>query len=410
MKAFSDSNLEAIRKDFPILQKTMRGKRLVYLDSGATAQKPVQVIDAMDQFYREHYGTVHRAIYELAEYSTQAYSEVREKVRAFLNASSIEEIIFTRGATESINLVAYSFGKAFVKPGDEILISALEHHSNIVPWQILCEDRGAVLRVIPVDDGGVLDLEAYQTLLNSKTRLVALTHVANSIGTLNPIKEMAAMAHQVGACVLVDGAQAAPHLPLDVSWLDVDFYVFSGHKLYGPTGVGVLFGREELLNRMPPYQGGGDMILHVTFEKSTYNTLPLKFEAGTPMMAEIIGLGAAVDYLEALGREAVHMHENDLLVYATQRLVEVPKVRIIGNAPHKGAIISFVVEGTHHLDVGTFLDLKGIAVRTGHHCAQPTMQRYGVSGTVRASFGLYNTRAEIDLFVDALSDVVKKLA
>ncbi len=410
MPALSDQSTAEIRKDFPVLHKTMRGKQLVYFDSGATAQKPVQVIDAMDCFYREHYGTVHRAVYELAEYSTQAYSGVREKVRAFLNASKVEEIIFTRGTTESINLVAHSFGKAFVKPGDEIIISTLEHHSNIVPWQMLCEVRGAFLKVIPVDDIGVLDLEAYQRLLTPKTRLVAIAHVANSIGTLNPVKEMAAMAHQAGAYLLVDGAQAAPHLPLDVRSLGVDFYVFSGHKLYGPTGIGVLFGREELLQQMPPYQGGGDMISHVTFEKTTYNALPLKFEAGTPMIAEAIGLGAAVDYIESIGLEAICAHENDLLQYATLRLAEVPKLRLIGTAPHKGAIISFVVEGAHHLDVGTFLDLKGIAARTGHQCAQPTMQRYRVAGTVRVSFGLYNSRSEVDLFIAAMQDIVKKLS
>lgn len=409
MPALSDLALEKIRNDFPMLSKSMRGKPLVYFDSGATAQKPLQVIETLDHFYRDHYGTVHRAIYELAEYSTQAYSAVREKVRAFLNASAVEEIIFTKGTTESINLVASSFGKAFVKAGDEILISTIEHHSNIVPWQILCADRGATLKVIPVDDTGVLDIGEYQKLLTPKTRLVALTHVANSIGTLNPIKEMTAMAHQVGAYVLADGAQAAPHLPLDVRSLDVDFYVFSGHKLYGPTGVGILYGREELLQQMPPYQGGGDMIAHVTFEKTTYNTLPLKFEAGTPMIAEVIGLGAAIDYIESIGREAIFHHETNLLHYATERFVEMPQAKIIGKAPHKGAIISFVVEGAHHLDVGTLLDLKGVAVRTGHHCAQPTMQRYGVPGTVRASFGLYNTQAEIDIFIDAMKDVIKKL-
>ncbi len=409
MPLISDSTITTIRNDFPMLAKTMRGKPLVYFDSGATAQKPLQVIETMDRFYRDHYGTVHRAIYELAEYSTQAYSAVREKARAFLNASSEQEIIFTRGTTESINMVAYSFGKAFIKPGDEILISTIEHHSNIVPWQILCEDRGAILKVIPVDEAGVLDLEAYQNMLSPKTRLVSLTHVANSIGTLNPIKEMTAMAHQAGAYVLVDGAQAAPHMPVDVRSLDVDFYVLSGHKLYGPTGVGVLFGREELLNQMPPYQGGGDMIAHVTFEKTTYNVLPLKFEAGTPMIAEVIGLGAAINYIESIGRQAIYDHGMDLLHYATARLAEVPRLRIIGTAPHKGAIISFIVEGAHHLDVGTFLDLKGIAVRTGHHCAQPTMQRYGVPGTARVSFGVYNTRAEIDVFVEAMKDIVKKL-
>jgi cysteine desulfurase/selenocysteine lyase len=392
-----------------MLQKTVHGHPLVYFDSAATAQKPQSVIDAITDFYQNHYGTVHRAIYELAVFSTSQYSLVRDKIVAFLNAKKPEEIIFTRGTTESINMVAYSFGKAFIKEGDEILISAIEHHSDIVPWQILCEDRKAVLKVIPVNDNGDLDLDAYQKLLSPKTRIVAFNHVSNALGTVNPVKQMTQMAHAAGAKVLVDGAQAAPHTLVDVQDLDVDFYVFSGHKAYGPTGIGVLYGKEELLEKMPPYQGGGDMIDTVTFEKTTYSALPLKFEAGTPMIAEVIGLGAAIDYIEGIGRDNIHAREQELLSYATKKLNAVPGVRIIGNAREKGAILSFVAEGAHPLDIGTLLDLKGICVRTGHHCAQPTMQRFGVTGTARASLAFYNTPAEVDFFIDSLQGALAQL-
>ncbi len=400
---------ERRRSDFPMLQKTVHGHPLVYFDSAATAQKPQSVIDAITDFYQNHYGTVHRAIYELAVFSTSQYSLVRDKIVAFLNAKKPEEIIFTRGTTESINMVAYSFGKAFIKEGDEILISAIEHHSDIVPWQILCEDRKAVLKVIPVNDNGDLDLDAYQKLLSPKTRIVAFNHVSNALGTVNPVKQMTQMAHAAGAKVLVDGAQAAPHTLVDVQDLDVDFYVFSGHKAYGPTGIGVLYGKEELLEKMPPYQGGGDMIDTVTFEKTTYSALPLKFEAGTPMIAEVIGLGAAIDYIEGIGRDNIHAREQELLSYATKKLNAVPGVRIIGNAREKGAILSFVAEGAHPLDIGTLLDLKGICVRTGHHCAQPTMQRFGVTGTARASLAFYNTPAEVDFFIDSLQGALAQL-
>lgn len=397
------------RKDFPMLEKTMHGKPLIYFDSAATAQKPQIVIDVIRDFYENHYGTVHRAIYELSVHSTQQYQTVRRKIQAFLNAANVEEIIFTRGTTESINMVAYSFGKAFVKPGDDIIISEIEHHSNIVPWQILCEDRKANLKVIPVNDRGELRLDQFQNLLTDKTKIVAVAHVSNALGTLHPLKQIISMAHQVGAKVLVDGAQGAPHLQVDVQDLDVDFYVFSGHKIYGPTGIGILYGKEALLNTMPPAQGGGDMIENVTFLKTTYNVLPLKFEAGTPMIAEVIGLGAAIDYVTALGMDSIQKWEHELLLHATKQIEAIKGLRIIGTATHKGAIISFVVEGIHALDIGTMLDLRGVAVRTGHHCAQPTMCRFGIPATSRVSFAFYNTKEEIDQFILHLQQVIKLL-
>jgi cysteine desulfurase / selenocysteine lyase len=409
MNATVQINVSRLRHDFPMLSKKMHGKPLIYFDSAATAQKPYPVIDAITSFYRDHYGTVHRAVYQLAVRSTEEYQQTRKKIRAFLNAENEEEIIFTRGTTESINLVAYSFGKAFVKPGDEILISAMEHHSNIVPWQILCEDRGAILKVIPMNDRGELLMEEYVKLLNPRTRLVAITHVSNSLGTINPIKQIVAHAHQIGAKVLVDGAQSAPHLKVDVQDLDVDFFVFSGHKVLGPTGIGILYGKADLLNQMPPYQGGGDMIETVTFPKTTYNVLPLKFEAGTPMIAEVFGLGAAIDYIQSIGLEAIQSWEHELLTYATTQLEQIPGLKIIGQAKQKGALISFVIEGLHPLDIGTFLDLKGIAIRTGHHCAQPVMRFFNVPATARASFAFYNTKEEVDGLAAALQEVVCKL-
>lgn len=409
MSPSSQINVERLRQDFPMLNKTMHGKPLIYFDTAATAQKPSVVIDAITNFYRNHYGTVHRAVYELALHSTEEYQRSRQKVRAFLNASKDEEIIFTRGTTESINLVAYSFGKAFIKPGDEIIISAMEHHSNIVPWQILCEDYKAILKVIPMNNRGELILDEYAKLLNDRTRLVAIAHVSNSLGTINPIKQMIAMAHQAGAKVLVDGAQSAPHLKIDVQNLDADFFVFSGHKLMGPTGIGVLYGKANLLNQMPPYQGGGDMIEKVTFPKTTYNILPLKFEAGTPMIAEVIGLAAAIDYLQNIGLETIQNWEHELLTYATNQLKQIPGLKIIGQSSQKGAIISFIIEGMHPLDIGTFLDLKGIAIRTGHHCAQPVMQFFNVPATARVSFSFYNTKEEIDFLVSSLYDIVGML-
>ena len=402
-------DLQHLRKDFPMLTKTMHGKPLIYFDSAATAQKPYCVIDAIANFYRDHYGTVHRAVYELAIRSTEDYQKTRQKVRAFLNAAKDEEIIFTRGTTESINLVAYSFGKAFVKPGDEIIISAMEHHSNIVPWQMLCEDRGAILKVIPMNERGELLLDEYAKLLNPRTRLVAVTQVSNSLGTINPIKQIVSMAHQTGAKVLVDGAQSAPHLKIDVQDLDADFLVFSGHKIMGPTGIGILYGKAELLNQMPPYQGGGDMIESVSFSKTTYNVLPFKFEAGTPMIAEVMGLGSAIDYIQTIGIDAIQSWEHELLAYATAQMEQIPGLSIIGQAPEKGALISFIIDGIHPLDIGTFLDLRGIAIRTGHHCAQPVMQFFKVPATARASFACYNTKEEVDLFISALQNTIRML-
>ncbi len=407
MAAAKTPDFARLRDDFPMLKKSMHGHPLIYFDSAATAQKPQVVIDAITNFYSQHYGTVHRAVYELSVYATQAYQQVRQHLAAFLNAAKPEEIIFTRGTTESINMVAYAFGKAFIKPGDEILITEMEHHSNIVPWQLMCEDRGAILKVVPMNDRGELDLADFAKLLNAKTKIVAVAHVANSLGSINPIKEIAAMAHAAGAKLLVDGAQSAPHMPVDVQDLDADFYVFSGHKLYGPTGIGVLYGKEALLQAMPPYQGGGDMIETVTFAKTTYNVLPMKFEAGTPMIAEVIGLGAALDYITAIGMANIQRYEQQLLVYATQQLLLIEGLRIIGTAAKKEAIISFVIDGIHPLDIGTMLDLHGIAIRTGHHCAQPTMRHFGVPATARASFAFYNDKSEIDSFLVALQNVIR---
>lgn len=400
---------EKWRLDFPMLSQKMHGKPLVYLDTAATSQKPQVVIDAFSNFYAHRYATVHRAIYELSLYATQDHQEARQKVKQFLNASKVEEIVFTRGTTEAINLVAYSFGKGFIKPGDEVIISEIEHHSNIVPWQMMCEERGAVLRVIPVDDRGCLDMLAYGKLLSFRTKIVAIGHVSNALGTIHPIKEIIDMAHAKGAKVLVDGAQAAPHMVVDVKALDVDFYVFSGHKLYGPTGIGVLYGKEELLNAMPPYQGGGDMIESVSFVKTEYNVAPLRFEAGTPSIAEAVALGVAIDYIQNIGLDNIRDWEEHLLHKATASLQKIDGLKIIGNAPQKASIISFVVEGIHHLDIGTMLDLQGIAVRTGHLCAQPAMRRYGIPGITRASFALYNTESDVDCFVNALERVIKNL-
>lgn len=402
-------NFSAIRSDFPMLQKKMHGNPLIYFDSAATAQKPKSVIEAITNFYQDHYGTVHRAIYQLSLQSTQEFQITREKIQRFLNASSFDEIIFTRGTTESINLVAYSFGKAFLNKGDEIIISEMEHHSNIVPWQMICEDKGCHLKVIPMNDKGELLLDEYKKMLSSKTKLVSIAHVSNSLGTINPIKEMASMAHEVGAYFLADGAQAVSHLPVDVQELDVDFYVFSGHKLFGPTGIGVLYGKRDLLNKMPPYQGGGDMIEKVTFKETTYNTLPLKFEAGTPMIAEVIGLGKAIDYLQSVGLNKIKAWTHFLLEELTNKLIEIKGLKIIGQAHQKSSIVSFTVEGIHHLDLGTLLDLRGIAIRTGHHCAQPTMQKFNIPGTARASLSIYNTPQEINQFVIYLKEVINLL-
>ncbi len=391
-----------MKQDFPIFND----KALIYLDSAATTQKPKAVIDAITDFYTQEYGTVHRAVYALAAQATEKYQAVRQKVQRFIHAKEAEEIVFTKSTTEAINLVAATFP---FQPGDEILISEMEHHSNIVPWQMACARTGAILKVIPISDRGEILLDEYKKLLSTRTKLVSIVHVSNVLGTINPIGEMIALAHGYGAKVLVDGAQSIAHLVVDVQTLDADFFVFSGHKAYGPTGIGILYGKKELLEQLPPYQGGGDMVETVTFEKTTYQKPPLKFEAGTPMIAEVIGLGAALDYLSRVGLSAIAAKEHQLLTQATQKLLEIPKLRILGTAAHKGAIITFVVEGVHPLDLGTMLDLKGIAVRTGHHCAQPLLRRFGLTAATRVSFGLYNTSDDIDALMRALKEILPQL-
>jgi len=399
-------DVSRIRQDFPILSRTVRGGRpLVYLDNAATTQKPQVVLDALMGFYAGSNANVHRGVHELSERATAAFEGAREKVRRFLNAAHSREIIFTRNATEGINLVAQTYGVQNVHEGDEVLITEIEHHSNIVPWQMLCERQGARLRVVPVTDTGEVPLENVRRLLGPRTKLVAVTHLSNALGTITPVREIVAMAHELGVPVLVDGSQAAYHLPVDVQALDCDFYVITGHKLYGPTGIGALYGKEARLKAMPPYQGGGDMISSVTFEKTTYNVLPYKFEAGTPHIAGAVGLGAAVDYLSSVGLERVAAHEAELLEYGTRRLQEIPGLRLIGTAPRKASILSFVMDGVHPHDVGTIVDREGVAIRTGHHCAQPVMERFGVPATARASLAMYNTREEIDALVRALIKV-----
>lgn len=394
-----------IRGDFPIFRQKMHGKPLVFLDSGASAQKPQAVIDAMSEAYASYYANVHRGIYHLSQASTDAFEAARSKVARFINAAEEREIIFTRNATESINLVANSFGWQMLQPGDEVLISHMEHHANIVPWQMLRDRHGIVLKVAPIDDQGQLIWSEFERLVTPRTKLVAITHVSNTLGSVVPIADVVRLAHQRGAKVLVDGSQAVQHMPVDVQALGVDFYVFTGHKLYGPTGIGVLYGRAALLEAMPPWQGGGDMIVSVTFEKSEWADLPHKFEAGTPAFVEAIGLGAAIDYVQAVGLPAIHAHEQALLAYATERLRGINRLQIIGNAPGKAAVISFVVGGIHPHDVGTILDREGIAVRVGQHCAHPVMERFGVPATVRASFGMYNTREDVDALCAGLQRV-----
>ena len=398
-------DVREIRKDFPVLSREVHGKPLVYLDSGASAQKPRQVIRAMAEVMEEHYSNVHRGVHLLSQECTDRFEAARERAAGFLNAATSDEIVWTRGATEAINLVASSWGQANISAGDEIVISTLEHHSNIVPWQFLRDRLGAVLKVIPVDDDGEIDMDAYADLLSDRTRMVSVTHVANSIGTVLPVRTMARMAREKGALFMVDGCQAAPHMPVDVRALGVDFYCFSGHKAYGPTGIGVLWGRKELLDAMPPYQGGGEMIAHVTFERTTFKEAPHRFEAGTPAIVEAVGLDAALAYVEGLGREAVQAHEADLLAYAHECLGAVPGVSIIGTAREKGAIVSFVMDCAHAHDVATIIDRAGVAVRAGHHCAHPVMERFDVGATSRASFGLYNMRREVDVLADALGEV-----
>ena len=400
-------DVEAIRKDFPILKRLARGRHLVYLDNAATTQKPQAVIDRIVRYYTEENSNVHRGVHYLSEIATVEYENARGYVQGFLNARDVKEIVFTRGTTESINLVAQSWGRANVREGDEILISAIEHHSNIVPWQMLCAEKNAKLRVIPVSDSGELLIDEYERMLNPRVKLVSIGHASNALGTINPVKRMIAAAHANGSLVLIDGAQGVPHMRVDVQDLGCDFYAFSGHKVYGPTGAGVLYGREALLDAMPPWQGGGDMILSVSFEKTTYNALPYKFEAGTPNIAGVVGLAAALEYVSTIGLDAISAYEHELLLYATHRLQQIEGLRIIGTAREKAAVISFVLEGVHPHDIGTILDQQGIAVRTGHHCAQPLMMRFNVPATGRASFGLYNTKAEADVLVAGLQKVIE---
>jgi len=398
-------DVEAVRADFPILHRPVRGRPLVYLDTAASAQKPTQVIEAERSFYAEDYANIHRGLYFLSQGATARYDDARRKVKSFLNARHDHEIVFTRSATEAINLVAASFGEAFLKEGDEILITGLEHHSNIVPWQFLRERKGIVLKVAPINDAGEVPLDGFTRLLGPRTRLAAFAQVSNALGTVLPVAEMIRAAHAAGVKVLIDGAQSVVHMGIDVQALDCDFLVFSGHKLYGPTGIGVLYGKEALLDAMPPYQGGGDMIANVTFEKTTFAPLPTKFEAGTPAIAQAVGLGTAIDYLSDLGLERIAAHEASLLAYATARLSAIKPLAIIGTAAHKASVISFIMDGVHPHDIAHVLDSRGVAVRAGHHCAQPVMARFGVPATVRASFGLYNTTAEVDALAEALERV-----
>ena len=410
-KGTDDSyDVATVREDFPVLRQTVHGMPLVYLDNAATAQKPSAVIRRVAQYYETENSNIHRGVHWLSETATRAYEDARKTVRRFINAAEDREIVFVRGATEAINLVARCYGGAHLQAGDEVVISAMEHHSNIVPWQLICQEKGAALRVIPVDDRGDVVMEAYHRLLGPRTRMVALPHVSNALGTVNPVREMIADAHRAGVPVLIDGAQGAPHASVDVQDLDCDFYAFSGHKLYGPTGVGVLYGKAGLLEAMPPYQGGGDMILTVSFEATEYNALPYKFEAGTPNIAGVIGLGAAIEYLAGLGIEAVATHENRVLAYAVERLTRIPGLRLVGTPERRASLASFVLGDVHAHDVGTILDQDGVAVRAGHHCAMPVMERFGVPATVRASFACYSTEAEVDALAEGLEKAVRLFA
>jgi cysteine desulfurase / selenocysteine lyase len=403
-------DLQKIRPEFPILRQRVNNRPLVYLDNAATTQKPRVVIDAITRYYESGNANIHRGVHYLSQHATQEYEASRETVRRFLNAGDASEIVFVRGATEGINLVAQTLGRTHVRAGDEVLITAMEHHSNIVPWQILCGEKGARLRVAPINDAGELILDEFTHLLGPRTKIVAVPHVSNALGTINPLHRMVELAHGHNAAVVVDGAQAVPHLPVNVRGLDCDFYVFSGHKVYGPTGIGVLYGKATLLDAMPPYQSGGDMIRSVTFEKTTYNKIPYKFEAGTPDISGVIGLGAAINYVNEVGLDRIEIHEQDLLRYATESLSAIPGVRLIGTAKEKASVLSFVMDGIHPHDIGTILDEEGIAIRTGHHCAQPVMDRFGVPATARASLGLYNTREEIDSLVKGIERVREVLA
>ncbi len=400
-------NIQDIRQDFPILHQEIQGKPLIYFDNAATSQKPRSVIDSLNTYYTGMNANVHRGIHTLAERSTQAFEDTRELVRHFLNAQSIEEVIYTKGTTESLNLVASSYGQIAVNEGDEVIISTMEHHSNIVPWQLLCERKKAILKVIPINDKGELLFEEFEKLISERTKIVSVVHVSNTLGTINPVKKIIDTAHQFGAITVIDGAQATPHVEIDVQDLNADFYAFSGHKVYGPTGIGILYGKKKLLEQMPPYMGGGEMIKEVTFEKTTYNDLPYKFEAGTPNIGDAVALKNAIEFVLEIGRENIANHEQELLEYATQKLQEIPNLRIIGEANHKASVVSFVVDGVHSMDIGMMLDANGIAVRTGNHCTMPLMARFGIEGTVRASFAIYNTTEEIDRFVSELQRIIQ---
>lgn len=402
-------DIQKIRQDFPILHQEVNGRPLVYLDNAATTQKPRVVIDALTRYYQQDNANIHRGIHTLAERATAAFEETRQAVHQFINSNEPEEVVFTKGTTDGINMIAATFGRANIGEGDEIIISGMEHHSNIVPWQMLCEEKRAHLKVIPVNDRGEIELAEYKKLLSARTKLVSVVYVSNSLGTINPVKDIINLAHQQGAAVLLDGAQSTAYLDIDVQALNCDFYVFSGHKVFGPTGVGVLYGKRRLLEKMPPYQGGGEMIRSVSFEKTTYNDIPYKFEAGTPNIADVVALKAAIDYISEVGKSAMRAHEEKLLAYGQQQLSEVPGLRMIGTAEKKMNVISFVFENIFHFDVGQMLDARGIAVRTGHHCTEPLMARFGLEGTVRASFAMYNTKKEIDQLAEGLQRIVKMM-
>lgn len=399
-------DIEILRKEFPILHQQVNGRDLVYFDNAATSQKPKSVIDALIGYYTGYNANIHRGIHTLAEKATKAYEDTRHTAKQFINAASEQEIIFTRGVTESINLVASSYGRAFLNEGDEVIVSGIEHHSNIVPWQLIAEQKKATIKVIPVFDNGELDIETFKKLLSPKTKVVSVNHASNSLGTINPVKEIIRLAHEAGAVALIDGAQAGAHLPIDVQDMDCDFYCLSSHKMYGPTGTGLLYGKKELLEKMPPYHGGGEMIKDVTFEKTTYNDLPYKFEAGTPNIGDVVAFKYAMDFITSLGKENIAAHEHELLTYATERVAKLKGVKLVGTAKDKVSVLSFTVEGIHHFDIGQMLDARGIAVRTGHHCTQPLMERYCIEGTVRASFAVYNTKDEIDQLIEGLERII----
>ena len=404
--ASTSFDIDKVRQDFPILHQEVNGRPLVYLDNAATTQKPQSVVDAISHYYQKDNANIHRGIHTLAERATAAFEETRQVIHRFINSNEPEEIVFTKGTTDGINLVAATFGRMNVQAGDEIIFSAMEHHSNIVPWQMLCEEKGAHLKIVPVNDRGEIILEEYQKLLSDKTKLVSVVYVSNSLGTINPVEEIIDLAHEYGACVLIDGAQSTAYLDINVQALNCDFYVFSGHKIFGPTGVGILYGKRRHLEKMPPYQGGGEMIKSVSFEKTTYNDIPYKFEAGTPNIADVVALKAAVEYIDHLGKSAMRAHEESLLTYAQKQLPEVPGLRIIGTAERKMNVVSFVFADLFHFDVGQMLDARGIAVRTGHHCTEPLMRRFGLEGTIRASFAMYNTKEEVDQLVQGLNRIV----